>query len=533
MIRWLCTLVCTWALLSTSPPAAQAESRRQPPRSTAPDSLHVPVSPRSPAYRTCRYVMNELARSMRQLLKAADISSAAKTAFKPHQQPWQQLLALPTGSCHRTSLQPKIIKLAAQVRATHQQKIGVIVPASGLEEYLKRAFFYGLTSACQQGSIPCEPRRHLVVRSYNPLAAGDLQRALGELIYTHGVSVIIGGFSTAHHRLLSQIGALFAIPIFLMAPGPDDAPPSNHVFQHSPSERLLLARLMDHFRTNNLHQIVLLEPASAQGRLHQEFTAMAPAYGVKLAAYHTYDQHYRSIIEVSEEVLQLRPHHRQEEWATLVKAQQQAQEVADAPITAAEVFLEPQFNYDAIMIADNAKMVRHFAKIFRYLRLKRPLPLVGMHLWRTQELITPWDPLLEGAYFADFISNYTTLPSFIRPFDETSTTSTPAQQVATTHNGYFTAPALMAAVDLQLLGYRAANLAMNLITRPGMKRSQLSKHIRRTLHHEASAYPTSLPRHPHEVPWPTYLFKISGGKINQQPPPAMKALAHQLPRSSS
>lgn len=527
--RWLGGLVCTWALLSPPSPAAHAESRQQPPSVAASPSPHQP--PR--AYRTCRYVMNELARVMHQLLEAADINYMAKAPSQPHQQPWHQLLAMAPGSCHHPSLQPKLIKLAAQVRATHKQKIGVIVPASGLEEYLKHAFFYGLTSACQHGAVPCDPRRHLVMESYNPLAPGDLQRALGELLYNHGISVIIGGFHTAHHRLLSQISTLFAIPIFLMAPGSSDTSSSQHVFQHSPSERLLLARLMEHFRTNNLNQIVLLEPTSTQGSLHQKFKAMAPAYGVELAAYHTYDQHYRSLIDVSEEILQLRPHHRQEEWAELVKAQQQAQ--GDTPITAAEVFLEPQFNYDAIMIADNAKMVRHFAKIFRYLRLKRPLPLVGMHLWRTQELITPWDPLLEGAYFADFIGNYTTLPAFIRPFDETSTTiSSPPQQVITTHNGYFTAPALMAAVDLQLLGYRAANLAMNFITRPGIKRSQLSKHIRRTLHHEADSYPTSLPRLPHEVPWPTYLFKISDGKINQQPPATTRALAHQqLPSPSS
>ena len=533
--RYYYVLSCGLWLLFLQPltPAAQAQPQA--------DSSHLAQSPRrdtrlkittpsrdSRAKKTCHYVMTQLVTTMKHLLQISEAHYTTANDTLPHQQPWHQLLQYSSQSCHHSPSRNHILKTAARLRAKHTHKVGVLIPSQGLEPYLIEAFHHGLRSACQH--LNCDPQNNLVVASYNPHATDDLNRAFADLLYHEGVSVIIGGFQAADHAVLNHMSTLFAMPLFLMSPPLDTLPLSRHVFLHSPSERHLLARLMEHFRAQNIKQVVLLEPKSARGTTQQKFTAMAQHYGVELAAYYSYDNHYRSIVKVSEEVLQLRPHHRQAEWAELVKQKTREYEQHGDKLTATDIFLEPQFNYDAIMIADNAKMVRHFAKIFRYLRLKHPIPLVGMHLWRTQELITPWDPLLEGAYFADFIGNYSNLPSFVHHFDRSSPpTNKTSSSIPTTHNGYFTDPSQMAAVDLQLLSYRAMRQAIQAIVIPNLSRHRLSTRIRLALKQQTAAHGTSLPRKPHEVHWPTYLFKVSRGGIHARPSStAFKPIAHHL-----
>lgn len=77
------------------------------------------------------------------------------------------------------------------------------------------------------------------------------------------------------------------------------------------------------------------------------------------------------------------------------------------------VFLSAKVTFDAVFIPDNFKAVRHFIKLFQYYNAK-DLKLFGTHEWRSEELLSSYEPYLDGAFFVDFIGNYNKLPLFYK-----------------------------------------------------------------------------------------------------------------------
>lgn len=458
--------------------------------------------PKGHPTRTCGYVIRHLVEMMNQLMIARGSRLYQDTEkLSDHQNKWHELSGFSDRSCRNKRSSQQVLKTAAHVRSFHTRKVGLLIPTHGLDSYLSQSFDHGLKSACEE-MAECDLDQILVRRLYNPYASGDLNRALGHLLYDDGVSVIIGGFHRTDHTVLNRIATLFSVPVFLMSPSAVTSQYSRHVFLHSPSQRLLLARILTYFRSYGITQVALVEPAESEGSTKQDLMSLAGDYGVQLAFYENYHSHYKSLVDVSQKLLKLAPGDRKAEWAQLVSQKTEESAQTGEPFSSEDIFLNPRFDYDALIIADNAKMVRHFVKIFRYLRLKKAIPLVGMHHWRAEEILDPWDPLLEGAHFVDFIGRYDHLPSFIRSHGSSDRS----------HNGYFIDPAMMAAVDLQLLGYRAMKEALQAMMTHRIKRSQLSEFIRSSLRLQFAQQSTAH-LNPHEVYWPTHLFKLSRGQI--------------------
>lgn len=73
------------------------------------------------------------------------------------------------------------------------------------------------------------------------------------------------------------------------------------------------------------------------------------------------------------------------------------------------VFLPARVDYDAIFIPDDFKTVHHFTKLFKYYQAKN-VQLIGTYQWRSDDLLTPKEKILEGATFIDFLGDYKNLP---------------------------------------------------------------------------------------------------------------------------
>ena len=488
------------------------------PENPRPAVEHLKKSKKRGPKRTCRYVMNRFANMVRKFVELSETSSTPLH----HQQPWHKLLDASFLSCFSKKEARQLLGVAAQIRAEHNHKIGIMIPYKLFEKKLVDSFIHGASSACQEDPI-CVESQHLVLKRYHHHSRADLEKVAAELLYHHGVTLIVGGFHPPTHEFLNELATIFSLPVFLMAPRAHHDGLSRHTFLFSPSEKHLLARLLSFFKSQNKHKIVLLEPA---GGVTQGFlSSMLDTYNMTMET-HTYHKSYPSMLNVAKEVLELHPHQRKDEWDQLVAQKRAESEELGEELKIEDVFLEPRFQHDVLLIADNAKMVRHYVKIFRYLRLKKPIPLAGMHLWRAEDLLKPWDNLLEGAYFADFIGLYNALPSFVKPLDRPAKVVLASGEAVVKKpeepgdfalsGGYFIDPAQMASIDFQLLGYRAINQALSLALTPGIKRTHMTGHLQNLVRQNQLGSMKTLST-VNEVYWPIHLFKITRGQLRHLP----------------
>ncbi|MCY4380489.1 MAG: hypothetical protein OXC40_02830 [Proteobacteria bacterium] len=446
---------------------------------------------------SCEQVKQSLAKTVRYLSRYTDKAKSA------HEKRWAKL-ATAKVNCRHKKKAALYLKLAAQVRASHHEKIGVLVPEYLYNQSLRASFVQGVKNACHEASL-CTPSEHLVIRYLTDPQPKKLIRHITELLYNKGVSVIIGGFDEGSHRYLNQISKVFAVPVFLMTPRENISklPPYSFVF--SPSEKFLLEGLVSFWSQKNVKRIALLEPKHSDGSIEKYLLEITESQPMTLAKTIHYHPNYQSMLTTSKEILQLLPHQRQDEWQQLLENHKLATEQEDLnteeqQLTEEELFLEPKFDYDVLLIADNARIVRHFVKLFRYLRLTKPIPLAGTHLWRAQEIIKPWDPLLEGAYFVDFIGEYSQL---LKAMDLTE-----REGYHEDMSKYLVDPSMMANMDFQLLGYRATHMALKVAFLPGASRHHMGKIIRQRMSADST-------NRPHEIRWPTHLFQLSKGHLRE------------------
>lgn len=283
---------------------------------------------------------------------------------------------------------------------------------------------------------------------------------------------------------------------------------SRHTFVAAPSEKFLLKALLQHWNEQGVRNIALLEPENPSSQLQHYLKQLMSSSNMTLHKAVRYHQNYESILRASKDLFQLHSHQRQGEWAELLRQKKEEAALLETQVKSEELYLAPKIDFDALIVADNAKMVRHFLKIFRYLRLSSPIRLGGTHLWRSEEIVKPWDDLLEGAHFVDFIDEYHNLPSFLHAATMASVDKA-RNPSALQH---FVPASMLASIDFQMLGYKTAMLALEVVL-PTFKNGRTSisatvdRYIlgaKRRLDHSENAK---------EIPWETYVFRLSKGRI--------------------
>lgn len=358
--------------------------------------------------------------------------------------------------CQNADTRIAITTLIAKVLNEHTGKIGVILPIAGNSYLLHviHAFEANLVSK------NLDPKKILIVLDNQGRDDLTLQ-GIASLIFEHKVSAIIGGQKAGDSALLRLWGSRLIVPTFLLTEPPAGPPVQNIYYARPTQASLSKAAVAANIRFGHRRVSMLIPQDQHSSAFIAAYEVAAKAAGISIVNRVPYDSKRFDLMEASaKKIFHLDSNDRQDELKELFKAAKEQAKQNGEKFNPNMVALQPDIRQDAVMIPDTFKVVRHFAKIFAYLGVRK-MPLFGQFEWRSEGLISPWDSFLGGSYFVDFLGAYTSLPA-------------PIRVPITPDSPFFVAPDKIEQADFSLVAWRAIEWPIRL--------SQKTTELRRKLY---------------------------------------------------
>ena len=402
--------------------------------------------------------------------------------------------------------------VAANLRSVFTQsdgRIGVILPLSGPGQKVGQFLLSGLKKALKDHGR--QPERDLVVvdtGSYgDPLAT---EKALAELVFNHQISAVIGGMAVKSATVLDQWSHDLGLPTLLLTSSLDGQLTSKQSFGIYPSQHRLAKVLANAALNKKIRRVAILRSNDGKSRsLIDQFKKTFLDAGGHITHEVDYNSSdYDNLQKAVSTIFQIDIEVRAEEYAAQVEEERRTAEEDGQYFDIHKVILKPKVTFDAILLPDNFRTVRHFIKLFRYHGIEK-IPLIGGHEWRSAALIAPLDPALEGSFFGDFIGTYDALPESLA--------------VQTFQSRYFVKPSDVLATDFKMIGYRVGRLASLILKASMPTKKHLVKAIQKTKSNDQNFFGKGrIFDQDRQSLWPTYLFSIGADGISMEHPSHLK-----------
>lgn len=404
----------------------------------------------------------------------------------------------------KKNCQPKKINATVRVITNalnhHNQKLGIILPLSGPHELVGEQIRTGINYGLEDLGYTTQDKVVFLDSQGNPKRT---LHQLAQLVFKYEVSLVVGGTLSQEASALTPWAKHLMIPMVFLSS--KVATKSDYIFSIFPRLESLTSVLTEALKLQRIKRVAILTPDNESSiRMSQLLKDSLEAQDIKLIKQVNYKEgHYNSMETAAKTLFEINVKKREAEFRDLVRRKRLAARRAGVRFNPRIVSLPPKIDFDALFIPDNFKNVRHFVKIFQYLGVE-DLTLFGNHEWRSIGLIQPFDPFLQGSFFADFVGSYRDLPSSLEAFTE--------------HSEYFVKAEKARTIDLQLIGHRAATTLVD-VTLQGKKRKDLHKHLR-DLENKNSRYFTkgAVFKTSGESRWPSFVFYINRGNIQLHPP---------------
>ena len=350
------------------------------------------------------------------------------------------------------------IELLARILNSHSGKIGVILPITGntYSKHMIAAFEAYVRSS------NLDPKKILVVID-SQSKDERVYQALASLIFEHKVTAIVGGTEASEATILRAWAAKVMVPTFLMSEPPATAPIPLVYYAH-PTEKSLAKAAADANVRFGHKRVSILSPSDQHSdQFIVAFEEAAKINGITITDKVPYDsRRFDSMESAARKIFHLDASERRDELKKLYESAKKQAAKSGERFNPKMVALQPDIQQDAVLIPDNFKMVRHFAKIFGYLGVRR-MPLFGHYEWRSQGLISPWDSFMNGSYFVDFQGAYTSLPDPIK--------------ISTPDSPYLAAADKIEQADFSLIAWRAIEWPLKLSQKKSDMRRKMDKLI--------------------------------------------------------
>jgi len=389
--------------------------------------------------------------------------------------------------CKESDSRGPMISMLARILNSHSGKIGVILPLSK-QPHLRMITDAFDAHARAQG---LDPKKTFIYLDTNEKDE-KVTQALASLVFEHRVTAIIGGSEPKEAEILRQWAPKIMLPTFILGE-PPNSPPSNFIYYAHPTQKALAKAAVDANVRFGHKKISILSPSDQHSdRFVTAYTELAKAAGLNILHHISYDHKRFDLMEAAaKKIFRLDGSDRQDELKKLYETAKNHAKETNTKFNPKMVALQADVQQDAVLIPDTFKIVRHFAKIFAFLGVRK-LPLFGHFEWRSPGILNPWDAFMANSYFVDFQGPYSAMPDAIK--------------VQTGDSPFFLPNDKVEQADFSMLGWRASAGPLLLAQKRSDQRRKLDRQIPRK-----QSQPTDIAFDSNNViVWPTYIFKISG-----------------------
>lgn len=305
---------------------------------------------------------------------------------------------LPSGQLRQRIAEMK--KLSSVYSNVNKSAIGVIVPLSGDKKAIGENILRGLKIGMESGS----GNYKLIIKDNksDPVLAAKLT---DELIRENGVFGIIGGETTLTADAIVGVASRFGVPTLVLTPKPGIVESFDFTFQNALTLKYAALRTAQAVLKNpKFNRIAVLKPDDNFGNAYADAFVQAITNGGKeiteVRSYTFSDK--KSLNDAIKGIVDLdtngdRKAEYQQKLREWTKANKNARRLNPPEI---EELLPPKIDFDAIFIADSAKPAALVAATLPLFDIEN-IPLIGTHLWNSDELVKRTPELVEGAVFVD------------------------------------------------------------------------------------------------------------------------------------
>lgn len=414
--------------------------------------------------------------------------------------PLAATLTLKNTDCQLHVAKRQLIHALYLAAHAHTGRVLALLPLTGPMNETGNAILSGMRKAYVEKNLDFD--RLVSVRD----TRGDsinTEKILAQTILSEPIAAIVGGVTSGEARILSSWAPRLSMPTVLVSPESPDTMASAFTFRVFPSEKLLAQAMVDYVNTRGIKNVGILRPwRSSSPTFLDEFIKQGAAVGIKVTQDVSYNRDdFHSMEAAAQKLFKIDIQERAEEYAELVETKRAEATDAGGTFNPRTVALSPIVDFDAVLIPDNFRTVRHFVQIFKYFDVRK-LQLIGTHEWRSSALIEPYEPYLNGAIFPDFIGSYQKLP--------------PGIEVTTSSSPNFVHPDSATQLDYTLIGYHAASFLAPAVADTDLMRREIAKELQDTkLTNQVFFANGKVFDDNRNSLWPSFIFSVTGKDIVQ------------------
>lgn len=409
----------------------------------------------------------------------------------------RQALSLKADQCGKSAIETAARELFPRVVDENSGKIGVLLPITGPDAEtglaLKRGLENGLGAQAQR----------LVVRD----TASDARKAeegLADLLFRENVLLVVAGGPSASVAPLVPWSEALVLPLVVLAGEKAPLGSSRFAFRVFPRERDMAQALVEAAHQRGLRRLGVLrsDDGASDALIAGLRTAAAPA-SIAIGPSADYKSgDYKSMEAAVRTLFHIDRSERSGEYSRLARNARRRAEEAHVPFDPRSVILKAIVEFDGLVVPDNFRIVRHFAKLLKFHGVRK-MTLLGDTGWRSAGLFQPPEPFLEGSLFADFIGSYAKLPPGI---------AIPAA-------GDFPDPREASAADFAFIGWRAGRV-LELLLRLETSRRKVPRALALVPSPDAALFGGGAVFDADRAArWPVYVFSVGKDRLSLEDAP--------------
>lgn len=380
----------------------------------------------------------------------------------------------------------------------HSGKLGLLLPTSGVYQGIGQEFSNAAHTFFKGRNNP-------IIEYDSRGEIGQFHKSLAHLVFKDKVSLLIGGATKQEAYMLSVWSERLMIPaLILHNPIPlKGKKVLEYPFFISPSQAEMAKTLALYMQNQGLKRAAIFSPQKENILFIKTLVQNLGLHNSQAPKVIQYQQgDYDALSQSMKDLFKMSLKDRGEEAAEIVQQKEEEAKAAGKVFDPNQLLLPPEKTVDAIVILDSFTMVRHIAKILKFLKVP-PLPLLGAQGWRAPELFDQQlSAFLVDSVFVDYIGDYENLPYDLKVSQKDN-------------NKFFTSPEESVNLDFWLIGKHALDISDRVLSYLPEDRRQIPT-ILRSLRARTSGkffQSSRVFNGKLQTNWPSFLFSIDKGTL--------------------